>query len=748
MDTPVANHNYKAMVNMHVHIPKSRWELGPIYGRIVKYQRESKGSFARFSILFDGDSQPIAWSAKDICDDPSIKIMHVRPQNEVREQAFLVRSALTLHAEQHGAQQYVEHGWSTVINNQHLAEKAFTATDTNDRGYEPRTYLQAIRCKYAPEWRSSMGVEMQAHDRLHTFELFPEDKVEEKIIPSRWLFKVKRDALGAIAKLKSRWIVQGHHQDWLGTEDIFSPTVKSATMKTVLAIAAIEDLECVHLDITNAFVSATLDKPVYVRLPPGYEKKDDRGVPMVAKCIKAIYGIRSAPRCFSKCLSDYLVQQGMRQSLNDPCLFVAEYNEPNSTRSLVGQRPTTTTPEDNLEVHSPSDHQLQQQLQSAHPQQHNDPSSSNSPTSTMDMEDKLHTWEQFQRKHPKRLICLTFVDDILCCGTRSACDELLAKLKRRFECNSLGDLSWYLGMKVSRDRQRRTMTLTMTKYIEDCLKRFNMETCNAVSTPMIPNSVLTATDTMDTLFETPEEYRSCVGALLFLCTQVRPDCSNAISHCARYMQAPMTSHWQSCKRILRYLAGTKDIGIRFNGNQDQAFHGRTAFNFKGADVTERKKLFKSGQLVGYSDADWARDLDTRRSQSGYVFILAGGPVAWRSARQPTVALSSCESEYVALAEASCEAIFLRRVLAELHHRQPSPTTIYEDNTGAIGLTNAPIHHKRMKHVDIKYNFVRERAMAKQIDIQQEDTKYMLADALTKPITGPQILKFRQAVMNR
>jgi hypothetical protein len=739
--TPKRDHNYKAMVNMWVFIPKSRWELGPIYGRIVKYQKESRGAFARFSILFDGDRTPIPWSAQGLCDDPAIEVMHQRPGAAYREQALLVTSALSLHAEQHGTMQYPEHGWANVINNEHITEYAFTVIDNTDRGYEPRTYLQAIRCKFAKEWQASMSKEMGAHERLSTYKLVPMDQVGgQQVIPTRWLFKVKRESTGEIAKLKSRWIVQGHHQKHdsaLGTEDIYAPTVKSSTMKTFLAIIVIEDLDCLHLDITNAFVSAPLKKPAYVKLPPGYEQKDKRGVPMVAKCLKAIYGLREAPRCFAQCLADYLVKIGLKQSVNDPCLFI-------SLHEVNINHPSPDTMDEN----SPSDEDYVNQVYEAAGYDSDSSTTTSYQSSTANIDDGLHAWEEAQRLHPRRLIVLVFVDDILCGGTPPACAWLLAKLKERFECNSLGELSWYLGMKVQRDRKRKTLTLTMTKYIDDCLQRFNMTNCNAVSTPMIANSVLTATDTTDTPFEDPNEYRSCVGALLFLCTQIRPDCSNAISHCARYMQSPMTSHWQACKRILRYLAGTKDVGIRFNGNSDQEFHGRMSFNFKGADVTERKKLFKAGQLVGYSDADWARDLDTRRSQSGYIYLLAGAPVAWRSARQPTVALSSCESEYVALAEASCEAIFLRRVLAELHHRQPTPTTIYEDNTGAIGLTNAPIHHKRMKHVDIKYNFVRERALAKQIEVQQEDTKYMLADALTKPITGPQLQRFRQAVMNR
>jgi hypothetical protein len=112
------------------------------------------------------------------------------------------------------------------------------------------------------------------------------------------------------------------------------------------------------------------------------------------------------------------------------------------------------------------------------------------------------------------------------------------------------------------------------------------------------------------------------------------------------------------------------------------------------------------ELVGYSDADWAGDINTRCSTSGYLFKIANGTVSWSSRRQATVAKSSTEAEYVVLSTATQEAIWLRRLMGDLNKGTEEPTVIYEDNQGAIALAKNPRYHNRTKHVDICHHFVR------------------------------------------
>ena len=154
----------------------------------------------------------------------------------------------------------------------------------------------------------------------------------------------------------------------------------------------------------------------------------------------------------------------------------------------------------------------------------------------------------------------------------------------------------------------------------------------------------------------------------------------------------------------------------------------------------------SAKLLGYSDSDWAGDVDTRRSTTGYVFTLNHGAVTWGSRLQATVALSSSEAEYMAMCAAVQEAIHLRQLLKDLGHVQDQPTRILEDNQGCIALSENPVFHKRTKHIDIKYHFVRERVASNEIKIEYVATEDQLADLLTKGLSKQRTMKLSDAIM--
>ena len=179
------------------------------------------------------------------------------------------------------------------------------------------------------------------------------------------------------------------------------------------------------------------------------------------------------------------------------------------------------------------------------------------------------------------------------------------------------------------------------------------------------------------------------------------------------MQNPGVAHWAALKRILRYLVGTVSLGLQFDGSQ-------------------------SIELTGFSDADWAGDIDTRRSTTGYVFNIGGAPISWSSRRQQTTALSTMEAEYMALAAAVQEAVWLRRLLGEFGLQKESRATcIQEDNQACIKFAKDPKDHSRAKHVDIKYHFVREMVDVEEISVVYCPTDLMVADLLTKSIPAIQ-----------
>ena len=191
-----------------------------------------------------------------------------------------------------------------------------------------------------------------------------------------------------------------------------------------------------------------------------------------------------------------------------------------------------------------------------------------------------------------------------------------------------------------------------------------------------------------------------------ICT--RPDITTAVSCLSQFMSRPGTEHWEGVKRVLRYIRGTLDLGLKF-------------------------KSVKNLCLFGYSDADWAGDVSSRKSRSGYVFMLGGAILSWMSKKQPVVALSSTESEYIALSYAAQETIWLRRLVESLTVKQDAANVLFEDNQGAIALCKNPKDHGRTKHIDIRYHFVRNTVENKLVELRYCSTDQMIADAFTKPL---------------
>ena len=185
----------------------------------------------------------------------------------------------------------------------------------------------------------------------------------------------------------------------------------------------------------------------------------------------------------------------------------------------------------------------------------------------------------------------------------------------------------------------------------------------------------------------------------------------------------------AAKNVLRYLKGTMTHGIKFGG--------RAAYHTLATSPS---------QLVGFSDSDWAGQLDDRKSTSGMIFYLNNGAITYASKSQKCVALSTAESEYVALGEAAREAIYLRMLLKDLGHEQREPTIIYEDNVAAEKLSKNNVHHSRTKHIDIKHHFIREVVEQKQIEIKHLASAEMLADILTKALAFPVFSKLRQDIV--
>jgi len=206
----------------------------------------------------------------------------------------------------------------------------------------------------------------------------------------------------------------------------------------------------------------------------------------------------------------------------------------------------------------------------------------------------------------------------------------------------------------------------------------------------------------------PTEYRSIIGSLRYI-INTRPDLAYAIGVVSRYMEAPGKEHWATVKHILRYLKGTLGYGCKYD---------------KGAEL---KPI-----LVGYSDSDFAGDVEDRKSTTGVGYFLGSSLVTWASQKQRIVALSSCEAEYVATAAAACQGIWLNRLIADMLGTKEMTVKLLMDNMSAIALSKNPVHHDRSKHIDTSYHFLRECIEGK-VEVDHVGTEEQLTDLFTKAL---------------
>jgi hypothetical protein len=306
-------------------------------------------------------------------------------------------------------------------------------------------------------------------------------------------------------------------------------------------------------------------------------------------------------------------------------------------------------------------------------------------------------------------IVVFWVDDATGIGPKNRLLELEASLNARYGISGQGELTWTLGMAFSRSFERKMVFLSQKLYIETLVKRFGQDDAKTVLTPLAPGTTLSRVQCPTTDDETADmhhvPYRELVGALLYVMVATRPVFGFAVGVLCRFMANPGRAHWEAAKRVLRYLKGTSDRALGLGG-----------------DLI----------LRAYTDADYAGDQDDRKSTGAYVFTIGDGAVSWASKKQPVVALSTLEAEYMAMTQAAKEAIWIRSLLRELGCNLDD-VLIHGDNQGAIALSRSSVFHNRSKHIDIQYHFIRSMLSDGIISIDYLPTISMLADILTKSL---------------
>jgi hypothetical protein len=304
------------------------------------------------------------------------------------------------------------------------------------------------------------------------------------------------------------------------------------------------------------------------------------------------------------------------------------------------------------------------------------------------------------------IILAIWVDDLIIFGREmESINQLKKDLWAEFEMKDLGELKYFLGIKVTRNRQARQITIDQSTYIRMVLERFGMQDCNPAYTPMATGVKLEQAAVEDILVD-ERQYQSIVGSLMYAMLCTRPDLAYAISQLSQFNAKPTSKHEAAAKRVLRYLKGTTDLGITYEKDKNGL------------------------SLEGYSDADWEANED-RKSISGYIFMFNGGIISWQSKKQPTVTLSTTESEYMALLQAIKELIWIQRLLDEVGRNAEKNNIIYEDNQSTIALASNPQFHARTKHIDIQYHFIHECVENSKVQLEYCSTTEMIADGMTK-----------------
>ena len=505
---------------------------------------------------------------------------------------------------------------------------------------EPKTFKEAMKGANSAEWMEAMKDELESMEKNKVWNLvnLPPNR---KTIGCKWVLKIKQKADGTPEKFKARLVAKGYTQkEGIDYEETFSPVVRFASIRLLLAIVAHMDLELYQMDVKTAFLNGELNEEIYMDQPTGFEVKGQEH--KVCKLNRSIYGLKQASRQWNKRFHDAMVQDQYRVLNEDHCVYIK-------------------TSKDGF------------------------------------------------------VILSLYVDDILLTGNHKAFIESTKRwLSINFDMKDMGEASYVLGVKITRDRSKRLLALSQETYVRKVLERFNMTNCKGIDTPVEKNINLSKemspknSDEKEKMKNIP--YSNAVGSLMYAMMCTRPDICYGVGLVSRFQIYPGFEHWKAVKRILRYLKSTADYVLVYQG--------------------------KDLKLIGYSDADWAGDPDERKSTSGYAYILNGGAISWSSKKQSCIALSTMEAEYIAICSAVQEAVWLRRFLKHLSVTQDAsdPVHIWTDSTAALAYAKDPKYHGRTKHIEMKYHYVRSMIEKKRVALQHISTSLMVADPLTKPIS--------------
>jgi hypothetical protein len=317
------------------------------------------------------------------------------------------------------------------------------------------------------------------------------------------------------------------------------------------------------------------------------------------------------------------------------------------------------------------------------------------------------------------VIAFFYVDDIVFCykaKEKALVEEVVASLEKKFAMTHLGELKWFLGINVIRDRAKKTLWLSQEAYVEMIANKYGLNSTEdlqkAPDTPMSLEELLPNQNQAS--HASTHLYQKKVGSILFTAITTRPDIAFAVSRLSRFNQNPGEIHHKAADRVIRYLYHTKGRALRYGGEDARGMRS----------------------LVCASDASFGDNTIDRKSSQGYMMMLFGGPIAWRANKQDTVTTSSTEAELLALSQTAKEALFVSRLLRSMKLKLEEGLAIQCDNRQTIRLVTEDSMklNTKLRHIDIHNHWLRQEHHAGRIRIEWIPTSEMPADGLTKALT--------------
>ena len=328
----------------------------------------------------------------------------------------------------------------------------------------------------------------------------------------------------------------------------------------------------------------------------------------------------------------------------------------------------------------------------------------------------------------KIYICI-YVDDILIAGTTDEVDKFKNMMYSEFKMTEIPVADKFIGLEINRNRKTKKIHLSQNQYVKELLEKFNLNDLQPCSIPADPNKsihtrYLDPPDEKEIAFMKTINFRSMIGGLLWL-LNTRMEIAAAVNQLCPYVTSPRKIHYDAICQIFAYLKYTlnENYGTLITSNNES----------------------ESVILDCFTDANWASDIDTRRSKSGILLRLDGSTIITRSHMQPTIAQSSTGAELISANDGAKDIVWARQFLQECNFPQLHPTILSHDNAGSIAISENDTLAKVNRHLDVKLLWLRELVANNIIGMKYVKSSEMIADALTKILPRPPFERFRQLI---